>query len=148
MGRIKCFFVEEVERKKIKCDYQGCDDPDCFREIVTSKRTDTGELVEDAWELTGAMFYVNPSAYSWRGSDGKCLVVVTPAGPWFVDSRASNCTRKDDNEHRCWVREGVPPNVTAGKGGNTCAAGAGSIMMNNGKIHYHGFLRGGYLEEC
>lgn len=74
------------------------------------------------------------------GPDGKVLVAVCPDGhAWTIDSRASNCTLPNDNEHACWVREGVPPRVTAGKEGKTCSAGAGSIATGN----YHGFLRDG-----
>lgn len=79
----------------------------------------------------------------WRdrtGPDGRSLMVKCPNGAqWFIDGRASNCTRPDDDEHRCWVREGEPPNITAGKNGNTCSAGAGSIQAGD----YHGFLRNG-----
>lgn len=82
--------------------------------------------------------------HHWRGPDNRVLEVMTPGGEWIIDSRASNCTRPDDNTHRCWVREGTPPNVTAGKAGNTCQAGAGSILCGS----YHGFLRNGWLEEC
>lgn len=68
------------------------------------------------------------------------LYVVCPDGSdWDIDGRASNCTMKDDREHRCWVREGEPPNVTVSKKGKSCAAGAGSIDVPG----YHGFLRGG-----
>lgn len=63
---------------------------------------------------------------------------------WEVDGRASNCTKKDDNVHKCWCRHGDAPNVTVDKNGNTCAAGAGSILVDG----WHGFLRNGYLEEC
>lgn len=78
----------------------------------------------------------------WTNCDGRHLYVVLPNGhEWDVDSRASNCTRRDDTEHRCWVREGEPPNVTAGKVGNTCSAGAGSILSGD----YHGFLVNGIL---
>lgn len=72
--------------------------------------------------------------------DGRHLHAILPNGnSWDIDSRASNCTRKDDKIHRCWVREGEPPNITAGKDGDTCSAGAGSIASGG----YHGFLRNG-----
>lgn len=60
---------------------------------------------------------------------------------WDIDSRASNCTMREDNVHRCWVREGEPPIVTVGKRGRTCAAGAGSIAVTG----FHGFLRNGQI---
>ena len=68
--------------------------------------------------------------------------MILPNGvPWDIDSRASNCAKKQDRLHRCWVRIGEPPNVTVQKGGNTCPAGAGSIAAAD----YHGFLRSGVL---
>lgn len=112
------------------------------------RRTDTGE--EMTWEAAppGAMrfawwlseeltegFYVGP--------DGECLVVKLPPDghEWIVDSRAKNCTLPEDNKHKCWVRHGVPPNITVDKNGLTCAAGAGSIQTPR----WHGFLRNGEL---
>lgn len=78
-----------------------------------------------------------------QGADGIHLMVKTPGGDWHVDSRASNCTKPDDDIHKCWVRVGDPKTgvVDVGKTGNTCAAGAGSIMIGN----YHGFLHNGEL---
>jgi hypothetical protein len=83
----------------------------------------------------------------WTGPDGLCLHVKTPGGIWNIDSRASNCTMKDDNAHRCWVRHGSPLNpgeiIHVDKNGLTCQAGAGSIVCGN----YHGFLHNGYLTD-
>src|SRR3954468_4127035 len=45
----------------------------------------------------------------WKGPDGRILMAQTPGGQWCIDSRASNCTMPTDNEHRCWVRHGTPP---------------------------------------
>ena len=93
----------------------------------------------------GAMYYAPwLEDMGWKGPDGKCLIVVTPGGSWVVDSMASNCTKREDTVHRCWVRHGTPPLITVDKNGLTCGAGAGSIQ--SGK--YHGFLRNGFLEEC
>jgi len=61
-----------------------------------------------------------------------------------MDDRASNCGSRDDDEHRCWVRHGEPPDLTVDKQGLTCTAGAGSIVTDT----WHGFLRGGYLVDC
>jgi hypothetical protein len=101
----------------------------------------------------GAMWFADwypPS--SWRGPDGHVLVVRCPHDhDWIVDGRCSNCTRKDDSTHRCWVRHGAPPDVTVDKSGDTCSAGAGSLgIWNASRTAYtwHGFLRGGYLIEC
>jgi len=80
--------------------------------------------------------------FHWDNCEGQHLHVVLPNGDeWDVDGRASNCTMPDDKTHRCWVREGDPPNVTAGKSGHTCSAGAGSIASGG----WHGFLRDGKL---
>ena len=80
-----------------------------------------------------------------RGPDGRYLIVATPGGHWAIDSRASNCTMKDDDVHYCWVRHGCPEDGTlhVDKNGNTCQAGAGSIMCGS----YHGFLHNGYLTD-
>ena len=84
---------------------------------------------------------------NWKGADGIALMVRLPDGhDWHVDSRSSNCTRPDDNVHKCWVRHGDPRecHVTVDKNGDTCAAGAGSIQSPT----WHGFLRDGHLVEC
>ena len=103
----------------------------------------------------GAMFYGFPTwvaALVERqephrfhfGPDGKHLVVVLPNGDhWHIDSRASNCTLPDDNEHRCWIRHGEPPNITVDKNGNSCGCGC-SIESTT----YHGFLRNGEFVDC
>jgi hypothetical protein len=100
----------------------------------------------------GAMWYADwmteglpndPADQRWRGPDGRCLMVmVPPHHEWCVDGRCSNCTRPDDRVHKCWVRHGEPPLITVDKEGNTCAAGAGSVITSS----WHGFLRNGYLE--
>lgn len=81
------------------------------------------------------------------GPDGRVLIVRLPDGhDWVIDSRASNCTMPNDDTHWCWVRSGRPEDRTldVGKGGHTCAAGAGSIATGS----YHGFLRQGALVRC
>lgn len=79
----------------------------------------------------------------WTNCPGRHLVVILPNGhTWDVDSRASNCTLPEDRTHRCWVRDSDNlETMTVGKGGNTCAAGAGSILAGD----YHGFLQNGWL---
>lgn len=82
----------------------------------------------------------------WDNCKGPHLMAVLPNGHhWDIDSRASNCASPEDRIHRCWVKEGTPPNITVGKGGVTCAAGAGSIAAGKwGKNPpWHGFLRNG-----
>ncbi|MHB1419314.1 MAG: hypothetical protein ACYCX4_06940 [Bacillota bacterium] len=75
---------------------------------------------------------------------GHLLCVLPNGNKWDIDGRANNCTRKEDRNHRCWVRTGEPPNIDVGKGGDTCSAGAGSILSGD----YHGFLRNGELVKC
>lgn len=88
------------------------------------------------FRLTGGV------CWDWDNCEGQHLHVVLPNGRhWDIDSRARNCTLKDDRAHRCWVRTGEPPNITVGKNGLTCSAGAGSIQAAD----YHGFLRNGQL---
>jgi hypothetical protein len=102
------------------------------------RRADSGALVTLRDAPPGAMWDAN--WYGRKGPDGRCLAVKCPNGDdWIVDSRASNCTMPDDNEHRCWVRHGEPPRITVDKNGNTCQAGGGSIQAGG----YHGFLRDG-----
>lgn len=92
----------------------------------------------------GAMWWA-PWNHLSVGRDGRCLVVRLPGKrDWVVDGEASNCTRKGDRSHNCWVRHGEPPNVTVDKDGETCNAGAGSIVVPG----WHGFLRNGVLVPC
>lgn len=112
-------------------------------------RQDTGEEVILGQAPIGACWdadwYREDVKSPRTGPDGRYLIVKTPGGDWAIDSRASNCTRKDDNTHRCWVRHGKPEDGTLNvdKNGDTCAAGAGSIMCGS----YHGFLRNGFLTD-
>jgi len=78
-----------------------------------------------------------------KGFDGRAIYVLIPGRyPWFVDGRASNCSKPNDLDHRCWIRHGEPPLLHVDKAGLTCAAGAGSIIAPDG---WHGFLSHGYL---
>lgn len=120
---------------------------------------------EDAWRGAGATpVYDTPSGdaepgslyfvlhdpedwcwFGWENCDGHHLVCVLPNGHhWHLDQRASNCGRPDNKTHRCWVRHGDPEKgepVHVGKNGDTCSAGAGSILAGE----YHGFLHNGVL---
>jgi hypothetical protein len=94
----------------------------------------------------GCLFWVHgyPENMFWDNHTGPHLHAVLPNGNhWNIDGRANNCTSPNDRLHRCWVRTGEVPNITVGKGGNTCAAGAGSILSGN----YHGFLINGEFTE-
>lgn len=112
-------------------------------------REDTGELFSvgsskaETQAPAGAMWYAPWLQDMWKGPDGKCLCVMTPGGEWLIDGMASNCTMKEDLVHKCWVRHGEAPTITVDKVGNTCAAGAGSILCGD----YHGFLRDGFLVD-
>ena len=117
------------------------------------RRADTGEQVTlrtmpsdggPAPAPPGAMWDAWWMPESWRGPDGIALMVRLPNGhDWHVDGEASNCTRKGDRTHRCWIRHGDPRtgSVHVDKDGDTCAAGAGSIQGGD----YHGFLHHGVL---
>lgn len=110
------------------------------------RRTDTGEETYLRNAQPGAMWYAWWFDDTFTPQGEHVLVVKTPGGEWVVDSQASNCTMKDDRKqekHHCWVWSGTPPDITVGKDGVTCGAGAGSIQAGN----YHGFLRNGYLED-
>ena len=123
------------------------------------RRTDTGEQYPFRDAPAGAMFYrdyiienyatwdhTKPHPF-WPGPDGHVLEVRLPGGKdWCPDSRCSNCTLPADNNHRCWVRVGTPPDVDVSKGqpGQSCQAGGGSIIVSG----WHGFLRNGFLVEC
>lgn len=137
MTEITCFLVEET----------GVMTP--FEEGISSpiyRRTDTGEEFTGRNLPVGAMYYVSAKnqQYYRPGPDGRTLFVVTPGGTWTPDSRASNCGRPEDDTHYCWVRHGVAPMITVDKKGDTCIAGAGSIMIGG----YHGFLTKGKLTNC
>lgn len=121
-----------------------------------SLRYPTPGMMWDAWWMGNRQ----------KGPDGIHLMVACPNGhPWCVDGRASNCTSPckncgkpyymhntkdfpckeyiDAKPHKCWVRHGTPPKVTVDKSGNTCSAGARSILTPG----YHGFLQDGMLTE-
>jgi hypothetical protein len=80
----------------------------------------------------------------WDNCDGVHIWSILPNGDhWDIDSRASNCTMREDRTHRCWVRTGSYKDGTIDvhKNGHTCAAGAGSIAVPG----WHGFLRNGHF---
>lgn len=128
------------------CDYVFTPEDEFQVFAVTEyRRADTGELLAKNNLPVGSV--IDAWWMERPGPDGRCLAVETPAGQWIIDSRASNCTLKDDDVHRCWVRHGRPEDGTLhiDKNGNTCAAGAGSIDMGG---RWHGFLHHGELYRC
>jgi hypothetical protein len=141
------------------CEFCGANGgdlaPNCSSSGSFWKRIDTGEIKRRIGEFgIGAMWFADwyqrgstpPGevvrfGWDWENQYEPPLMVATPGGDWNIDSRANNCTLKDDRLHRCWIRHGVPPNITVDKVGRSCAAGAGSILAGS----YHGFLRNGQL---
>ena len=127
------------------CDYvfQPGDEWQLFADQIMVG--DDGKEYSKRHPVPGMMWYADWYGDYWKGPDGHTLIAVCPDGhEWIIDGQARNCTMKDDTgpfdqHHRCWVRHGVPPNITVDKNGRTCAAGAGSI--DTGK--WHGFLRNG-----
>lgn len=108
-------------------------------------RSDNGEETTLDAAPPGAMWDAWWYANHWKGADGISLMVRCPDGhDWCVDSRCSNCDKPDDNIHKCWIRHGIPPNITVDKNGVTCGAGAGSIQTPK----WHGYLRNGELIQC
>ena len=109
-------------------------------------RTDNGELTTIQKSGVGAIWRAPwfEECKEYTGKDGKSYVCRTPGGEWMIDSRAANCTLPEDNNHKCWCRHGEVPNFTVDKIGDTCQAGAGSILMGM----YHGFLINGELTNC
>ena len=97
------------------------------------------------------LFHASSGCYAWKENcTTPHLIVILPGGwAWDMDSRASNCNMRDDNEHRCWIKHGEPPNITVNKQGKTCGAGGGSINapgnMDGSRPGWHGFLQNGEL---
>lgn len=105
------------------------------QQIYVDKATGLEHRLSD--QTPGMMWDAFWMHRSRTGPDSRYLCVVCPNGrTWEIDSRCSNCALPDDNEHRCWIRHGEPPNLIVDKNGKTCAAGAGSIQAGD----YHGFL--------
>ena len=132
-----CFWVEPIPGDPLERFHR----PDTGEVFARLGDCPPGAMWDARWMVDGHAC----GGYFLGGAneqDGRWLVVRLPNGhDWCIDSRCSNCTKKDDNTHRCWVRHGEPPNVTVDKNGNTCDAGAGSILSGD----YHGFLQNGSL---
>ena len=166
-----------VRTTHIACKEKGCNCGGRDECVGEWRRLDTGEtFFGDSYDLpAGAMRWVEcwdihrdksgneiaryKGIGEWDNDDGRHLIVQLPGCPtdnpdhymthrWDIDSRCSNCGSPDDRLHRCWIRTGVPPNITVGKGGNTCNAGAGSIRLSWGKAgEYHAMLENGVLRD-
>jgi hypothetical protein len=134
--------------------FQATDSWQLFVESLY-RRSDNGELTSIRDAPPGAIWNSSWLAKypHWAGADGLSLHFKGPDGNDFsIDARASNCTLPDDDAHKCWVRHGIPPDITVDKragipgasAATTCGAGAGSFVSKN----WHGFLRNGHLENC
>lgn len=129
------------------CGYEFTDRDE--RQLFTShvyRRIDTDEEMTLRDAPVGAMWDATWH-HGWSamcGPDGRSIICRVPTNhDWCIDGPCSNCTRPNE-PHKCWVRHGEPPNLTVDKNGNTCAAGAGSILTST----WHGFLRNGELVGC
>lgn len=145
MATVKTYALEATgETRPVPCH---CGDPEHTRARAIYRDSRTSALVTLDEAEPGAVYRSSTWQPAARSQDaGEPIVVVLPNGfHWSPDSRASNCTMPGDDEHHCWVRHGDQLDaLTVDKNGATCGAGAGSILAGG----YHGFLRGGCLEEC
>lgn len=139
-----------AERWPVKCDHcLATPPPEAKHQVFTAKLYDTASGHPEPGDLFERECYAQTRwgrcAWGWTNCTGRHLIGILPNGhEWDICSRCSNCTMRDDNTHRCWIVSGEPPAVDVGKGGHTCAAGAGSI----GVPGWHGFLRSGVWVEC
>jgi hypothetical protein len=132
------------------CEYCGEEAPeDAWRGAGSAPIYDTPSGNPEP----GSLYYVTHTAdewcwFGWENCAGEHLVAVLPNGHhWQISQRASNCTRPEDKTHRCWVHHGDPRKgepVHVDKNGDTCQAGAGSILSGD----YHGFLHHGHLTKA
>lgn len=149
--------------------YRSGSYPRVYRRVDTGALMTTDEAPAGAiWRST----WYEENYPEYRGPDGRTYIAKCPGGSqWVIDSRANNCTSpckhcgqpyfahhrrkehpkacekyEDARPHKCWVRAGVAPllSVTKGKPGESCKAGAGSILTSN----YHGHLRNGEFVSC
>lgn len=138
-----------------KCDYVFLDKDEWqFNPDQLYQELGSGILYPRRKAPPGAMYYATwyedrslPGNTWISPHDKRALMVVLPGGVhWHVDSTANNCTRPGDTVHKCWVRSGSVDHDTVhvDKNGDTCQAGAGSIVVPG----WHGFLHNGYLTEC
>lgn len=135
-SRIKCFMVEKTsEYTDININGISC---------MIFQRVDNGEKIASSDLPPGAMYWEREQPYLTPDRIPTLVVILPNKHHWYLNSRASNCTKKEDNEHRCWCVHGESPKVTVDKSCNTCNAGGGSILVGD----YHGHLINGELVEC
>jgi hypothetical protein len=110
------------------------------RQVFSSRLYDNQSGEPEPGDIFRMHYHDPKDCCYWDNCDGTHLFGVLPTGyQWDMDSRASNCTLPNERAHRCWTKTGSPEAGTldVGKGGHTCAAGAGSIDAPG----WHGFLR-------
>lgn len=114
--------------------------------MSTSIRTFVADTPDDRLKPGAVWIWSHAGRCSeWDNCDGEHINVRLPNGEAFsLSVRASNCGLPDDRTHRCWVLDGPLDELTASKRGETCPAGAGSILYGS----WHGFLRDGLLTEA
>lgn len=136
-------------------EFEDADEWQTFTEHVY-RRADNGVATTLRDAEPGAMWFADwmihrPDQRWFVGPDGHCLMIRGFYGGDFCpDQRASNCTLPGDDEHKCWVRVGDVPNITIGKTGRTCGAGAGSFYFGknpDGSFRWHGFCENGELVQ-
>lgn len=114
------------------------------KQVFASRLYDTSSGSPEPGCIYESRWHEDSGCPYWSNCTGVHVQCLLPNGDhWDMDSRASNCTLKDDKTHRCWVRHGSYKDgtITVNKDGFTCAAGAGSIAVEG----WHGFLTNGQL---
>lgn len=140
------------ERWPVKCDHCGAPvSADAIRQVFNKRLYNTSSGNPEPGDLFWAPWYHHPdykrACCKWDNCNdprGHLMAVLPNGHQWDIDSRASNCTMKEDRTHRCWVKHGEPPDIHVDKNGHTCQAGAGSIAVEG----YHGFLHNGEFTSC
>ena len=129
--------TKQVHHRRL---YRTGDGREASRSGLIEETFQPGDLWIVRWHEPNVLCH-----HGWTNCNGQHLCCRLPNGhDWDIDSRASNCTMRDDGLHRCWVRHGDPERgelVDVDKAGLTCKAGAGSIQAGN----FHGFLHRGVL---
>ncbi|HWY34292.1 MAG TPA: hypothetical protein VNX68_06565, partial [Nitrosopumilaceae archaeon] len=117
---MKCFLIEPIYGKDFAEDSIRQKDWPPYKFIEGWKRADNGLVLPNTSNFgLGAMWYATwyPKNMTWDNETEPHLIVAAPSNTdWDIDSRCSNCGSPNDRLHRCWVRHGVPPNITVNKG--------------------------------
>lgn len=149
--------IEDYKREQwpTKCDHCGEPVPQDDRpnalggrgagvnyQVFTTRAYNTQSSKPEPGDIYETDFHEPDHCPYWSNCSGIHRYAILPNGDhWDLDSRASNCTMRDDRMHRCWVAHGSIKDgtINVDKNGFTCAAGAGSIAADG----WHGFLRNG-----